>query len=209
MASRLGSALLGISVAVLAATASPKASGTTGGLGSDSMNTGAARSFHTHLSVAYDPGLTMRSGADNVLSAGHGIASAEDRLIGTRWFSEDSFHGKAGAAMCRLAKYSSLDLPVDWFLSAMVCRYRGIPFDLNLDVWRQPQVLLLDNHGESVTSKGANVGGAFSIRGHYDITDSRHALSAFVELGYKSPGFLLGYGLDSSPIVIVGIGLRQ
>lgn len=78
--------------------------------------------------------------------------------------------------------------------------------DMNLDVWSQPEIEI---GGNPVTSKGGGFGGAFSLRGYYDFASSQYPISAMVELGYKSPGFLEGYVLDASPIIMVGIGLRN
>lgn len=78
--------------------------------------------------------------------------------------------------------------------------------DMNLDVWSQPEIEI---GGDPVTSKGGRLGGAFSFRGYYDFAGSQYPISAIVELGYKYPGFLEGYVLDASPIIMVGIGFRN
>jgi hypothetical protein len=81
-----------------------------------------------------------------------------------------------------------------------------LSMDMNLDLWRQPEIEI---GGESIASKGGGLGGAFSVRGRYDLTDSRHSIATLIELGYKSPGFLEGYALDSSPIIMVGMALKE
>lgn len=77
--------------------------------------------------------------------------------------------------------------------------------NVNLDVWTQP-ALRFDNIPG--TSKGGGVGGAFSIRGYYDLNGTNHPLAAVIELGYKSVGFLEGYQFDTSPLFRIGIGIR-
>jgi hypothetical protein len=79
--------------------------------------------------------------------------------------------------------------------------------DAKLDVWKQPEIEIGGEN--SITLKGGTIGGAFSIRGHYDFTSSQYPISAILELGYKSPGFLEGYALDSSPIIMFGIGIHN
>jgi hypothetical protein len=83
---------------------------------------------------------------------------------------------------------------------------RRLSVDMNLDAWRQPGIEI---GGGSITSGGGGLGGAFSVRGRYDLADSRHPISALIELGYKSAGFLEGYALNSSPILMVGVALRE
>jgi len=77
--------------------------------------------------------------------------------------------------------------------------------DVNLDVWRQP-ALRFDNIPG--TSKGGAVGGAFSIRGYYSLSETDYPLAAVIELGYKSVGFLEGHQFDASPLFRVGMGIR-
>ncbi len=79
--------------------------------------------------------------------------------------------------------------------------------DAKLDIWKQPEIEI--GGEDSITLKGGGLGGAFSLRGHYDFTSSQYPVSAILELGYKSPGFLEGYALDSSPIIMLGIGIRN
>lgn len=78
-------------------------------------------------------------------------------------------------------------------------------FDVRLDVWKQPQIEL----GDPRIYKGGGLGGGFSLRSHYKIEGSQYPIAAVLELGYKSPGFLEGYPLDSSPIIMFGIAIRN
>lgn len=90
--------------------------------------------------------------------------------------------------------------------------------DMNIDIWKQPELMI---HGDQVIwnrsgttlvgppgrLEGGGFGGAISVRGRYRFTGSHSSLVATVELGYKSVGFLEGYSLDASPILMIGIGL--
>jgi hypothetical protein len=79
-------------------------------------------------------------------------------------------------------------------------------FDVHCNVWKQPGITFgLDNS----EIRGSGIGGAFSVRGYYDISNPWLSISAVLELGYKSVGFLEGYDLDSSPIIMVGFALRN
>lgn len=77
--------------------------------------------------------------------------------------------------------------------------------DLDVHVWSQPKLLL---NGTPGSVKGGGLGGAFSVREYYDFSETLNPLSAVIELGYKSVGFLEGYGLDASPIFLIGLGYR-
>ena len=79
-------------------------------------------------------------------------------------------------------------------------------FDVNLNVWKQPELILGTN---DVKPENASIGGAFSIRGYYDFQSLDFPISAVLELGYKSMGFLEGYDLKSSPIFMVGLAIRN
>ena len=83
---------------------------------------------------------------------------------------------------------------------------RKLSFDCNGNIWKQPELQFGLN---PTMSKGGGIGGAFSVRGHYNFSDSKLPLAAVLELGYKSTGFLEGYSLDSSPILILGMALRN
>jgi hypothetical protein len=77
--------------------------------------------------------------------------------------------------------------------------------DVNVDVWKQPELIFGGNPG---VSKGGGLGGAVSVRGYYNFTDLNNSLAAIIELGYKSVGFLEGYKLDASPVFMIGLGYR-
>jgi hypothetical protein len=77
--------------------------------------------------------------------------------------------------------------------------------DANVNIWKQPDMILGGTPG---SAKGGGFGGAFSVRGYYDFSESNNSFSAAVELGYKSVGFLEGYSLNASPIIIIGLGYR-
>lgn len=79
-------------------------------------------------------------------------------------------------------------------------------FDINVNIWNQPGLKFGNDQAEI---KGEGIGGALSIRGYYDFPDNKFPISAVVELGYKSVGFLEGYTLDSSPIFALGIAIRN
>lgn len=78
-------------------------------------------------------------------------------------------------------------------------------FDVNLNIWKQPGLKFGNDKAEL---KGKGIGGAFSIRSYYDFSNTKLPISAVLELGYKSIGFLEGYSLDSSPIFALGLALR-
>ena len=79
----------------------------------------------TYMSIVYDPGLTMRSGAENIVTVHGGLAWVEDRFIKTRWFSEKELLGKSAGIVCRFAKYALIDVPVDYFVPVFVHEYFG------------------------------------------------------------------------------------
>jgi hypothetical protein len=68
------------------------------------------------LNLLYDPDLTMRVGAEDILTVQYGITREEDKLLGTSWFPERSVLAKTGGILLRAAKYAFLDLPADDFL---------------------------------------------------------------------------------------------
>jgi hypothetical protein len=83
---------------------------------------------------------------------------------------------------------------------------QNFSFDINLNLWNQPGLKFGNDQAEI---KGEGIGGAFSIRGYIDVPNKTFPISAVVELGYKSVGFLEGYALDSSPIFALGIAIRN
>ena len=78
--------------------------------------------------------------------------------------------------------------------------------DIDLNLWKQPGIVI---GRENAILKGDGFGGAVSLRGHYDFADKPHSVSVFVELGYKTAGFLEGFDLDASPIILFGFGYRN
>lgn len=87
-----------------------------------------------------------------------------------------------------------------------ICGNRRLSVDLDLDVWNQPEI---EVGGDSITSKGGGLGAAFSVRSHYGIIGAQSPISAVVELGYKSAGYLEGRVSDSGPIIMFGIAFRD
>lgn len=73
--------------------------------------------------------------------------------------------------------------------------------DLSIDVWKQPSLQL--NAGRSVTDGG--LGAAVSLRSYYQIPEANKPIKAIFEIGYKSAGFLEGYPLAASPILMIGL----
>ena len=83
---------------------------------------------------------------------------------------------------------------------------KNFSFDVNFNLWRQPELELGVN---PAAIKGGGLGGAFSVRGYYNFPDTHIPLSVTLETGYKSAGFLEGYNLDASPILMFGLALRK
>lgn len=77
--------------------------------------------------------------------------------------------------------------------------------DANLDLWKQPG---LELSGTPAGLKGLGFGGAASVRGYFGLGRRDKCVSAVVELGYKSAGFLEGHPLDAAPIVTAGVAVR-
>ena len=91
--------------------------------------------------------------------------------------------------------------------------------DLNVDTWKQPKIMVSGTQviwslhsisylGTPGDWSGGGFGGAVSLRAYYNFADPDIPIAAMAELGYKSVGFLEGYSLDASPIVMVGIAYR-
>jgi hypothetical protein len=78
-------------------------------------------------------------------------------------------------------------------------------FDLDANAWKQPKIEI---GGSPTVAKGGAMGVAAAVRTHYQVTRGETPLGAFVEAGYKTAGFLDGYALDASPILMVGLGWR-
>jgi hypothetical protein len=92
-------------------------------------------------------------------------------------------------------------------LALNIYENKRLSLDGKLDIWKQPKIEI--GGTDSTTLKGGTIGGALSLRGYYNLTSSQYPISAILELGYKSAGFLEGYALDSSPIIMFGIGIRN
>ncbi|MFC2083680.1 hypothetical protein ACFLS9_01350 [Bacteroidota bacterium] len=78
-----------------------------------------------YLPLLFDPGLTMQSGAENIVTIHKGFTLVEDKIIGTQWFSESNILSKTGAILSRFAKYSIIDLPLDYFSVVLAHEYFG------------------------------------------------------------------------------------
>ena len=79
----------------------------------------------TYLNLVFEPGLTMRSGAENIISFHNGLSRWEDQLIGTRWFVEKGVVKKAGGIGLRFAKLVFIDQPIDIFTVVFTHEYFG------------------------------------------------------------------------------------
>jgi len=82
----------------------------------------------------------------------------------------------------------------------------NLSFDLYGTVWKQPEIQFIRIPQKS---RNGGLGAAFSARGYFNFPGSKYPLSAILELGYKSTGFLEGYDLDSTPIVRIGLALKK
>lgn len=78
--------------------------------------------------------------------------------------------------------------------------------DLDVNTWKQPKIEI---GGSPAVPKGSAIGMAATVRGHFQVARADTPLWAFVEAGYKSAGFLDGYALDASPILMLGLGWRR
>jgi len=115
----------------------------------------------------------------------------------------------ARAAMIDLAKGDETFHSSWWSLGATVQGVLATPghaVDLHLRMWRQPPLPGSDGAVDEATR---NLGAAVSLRGHVALgsptSDTRTSLVA--ELGYKSRGFVEGYALDASPVLLVGMSM--
>ena len=75
--------------------------------------------------------------------------------------------------------------------------------DISVDIWKQPGLQL--DAGRSETDGG--LGAAVSLRSYYQIPQTNMPAKAILEIGYKSAGFLEGYPLAASPILMIGLQL--
>jgi hypothetical protein len=83
---------------------------------------------------------------------------------------------------------------------------RNYSFDVSGNIWKQPE---LEFGLNPTVSKGGGTGGAFSVRAYYNFSDPQSPISAVIELGYKSAGFLEGYNMDASPVLMAGFALKK
>lgn len=67
----------------------------------------------------------MESGAANVVTAHRAIAKGEDRIVGNRWFPENTLSGKSGGMALRFFKLFALDMPIDYFSAVLTHEYFG------------------------------------------------------------------------------------
>ncbi len=91
-------------------------------------------------------------------------------------------------------------------LGAQIC-YPFAKSDFSMEValhlWNQPSLTL---GGSGVDTRGG-LGGAVSFRSYFRIPNGGFPLKAVFELGYKTAGFIEGYILDASPIILLGLQL--
>jgi len=55
---------------------------------------------------------------------------------------------------------------------------------------------------------GSGLGGAWSLRVYQDIHGLPVPLHATAEIGYKTAGFVEGYVMDASPLLLMGLAVR-
>jgi hypothetical protein len=79
----------------------------------------------TFRPLLLDPGLTMQTSAETVVTLQQGLARAEDKYLRTRWFDETGVLRKTGGIAGRLAKLVLLDLPMDHFAVVLTHEYVG------------------------------------------------------------------------------------
>ncbi|MBC8479318.1 MAG: hypothetical protein H8D46_02540, partial [FCB group bacterium] len=81
-----------------------------------------------------------------------------------------------------------------------------LSLNLKCDFWDQPQLRLGENADPLSESK---TGGAVSVRVYYDLPGTTYPWAAVFEAGYKSEGFLEGYAFDASPVLLIGVAIRN
>jgi len=52
------------------------------------------------------------------------------------------------------------------------------------------------------------MGFSFSLRNYLNINSEQFPISIIAELGYKTSGFIQGYGINASPIIMIGFGFH-
>ena len=147
-------------------------------IGSDTLN-----STINHLGLYYDPGMTTRTGTDNVLLLHHGFSRLEDKIIGIKWTSENTFLKKSAGILGRFAKYVFLDIPVNFLFHignheffGHGARYRE--FDLGK----------IDYHLEPPFPYG--VGGGYANVSSYSREVSDHERIAIWQSGFEAHDIL-------------------
>lgn len=83
---------------------------------------------------------------------------------------------------------------------------QNFSFDINANIWDQPGLRF---GSDKADLQGKGIGGALSVKGYYDFEIPKLPLSAVIELGYKSIGFIEGYPLDAAPIFSIGIAIKD
>jgi hypothetical protein len=74
--------------------------------------------------------------------------------------------------------------------------------DGSLRLWQQPDLISGFPVGKVL---GGGLGGSFTLRAYQDIPGLPFPIHAVGEVGYKSVGFVEGYPMDASPLVMLGI----
>lgn len=90
-------------------------------------------------------------------------------------------------------------------LQGLVLR-ESIPLNIYVNFWDQPAFHTGDAIGPALSE---GFGAAVSLRGHYSIKNNPYSILLMAELGYKSAGFIQGYPLDSSAIIMLGVGIES
>ncbi|MFH2037007.1 MAG: hypothetical protein ABIJ45_11435 [Candidatus Zixiibacteriota bacterium] len=85
-------------------------------------------------------------------------------------------------------------------------QHNSFSLDFNIDWWKQPG---LEIGRENPSIEGDGSGMAIFARGNLDLNRAESPLYAILKLGYKTAGYLEGYSMDSSPIIMIGIGIRN
>ncbi|MCU0452820.1 MAG: hypothetical protein MUE68_04120 [Bacteroidetes bacterium] len=83
------------------------------------------RQLPLFLSLSADPRLSMRSATEDLLTLHSVMTQAEDRLLGTQWFNEQSMAGTVGGIVLRFGKYAIIDVPLDYFAVVLAHEYAG------------------------------------------------------------------------------------
>jgi len=78
--------------------------------------------------------------------------------------------------------------------------------DIHFNTWTQPSIEF-DN--EFSISQNNEMGFSFSLRNYLNINSEQFPISIIAELGYKTSGFIQGYTIDASPIIMVGFGFHN